>query len=140
MSKKDKSIFATNLIKHRKDLGYTQEQISSKLGIDRSRYGYYEIDVTPPPDILLKISSIFGVSIDTLFKDSDSQVTASPADKTLISVADDNGIANSYNNPEFSSDTELLSDEKSLLLKYKLLDKTNKAKISQILDDIINNN
>ncbi|MDO4743606.1 MAG: helix-turn-helix transcriptional regulator, partial [bacterium] len=135
MSKKDKSLFAINLIKYRKSLGYTQEQISKELGIDRSRYGYYEIDVTPPPDILLKISSILGVSIDSLFKDDESEKIIQYPDQTMIDVADVSGIINNYSPSDFSSDTELLPDEKSLLLKYKLLSKSNKAKVAQIIDD-----
>ena len=42
------SFFSENLIKLRKNKGFTQQQVASKLGIDRTTYTKYETGVSEP--------------------------------------------------------------------------------------------
>lgn len=63
------SIFANNLKSLRIDNDYSQNDIASKLGINRSRYSNYENGISEPPlDILIKISNFFNCTIDDLLK------------------------------------------------------------------------
>lgn len=66
MAKKEKSLLARNLIKLRKHANYSQEVLAKYLGITRSTYAYYEIDVTPPQSTLIRIAQFFEVYIDDL--------------------------------------------------------------------------
>ena len=53
----------------RKKKALTQESLSEALGISRSKLAGYELTITPPLDILVKISEYFGVSLDILLKE-----------------------------------------------------------------------
>ena len=53
----------------RKKKALTQESLSEALGISRSKLAGYELTITPPLDILVKISEYFGVSLDILIKE-----------------------------------------------------------------------
>ncbi len=66
MAKREKSLLARNLIGLRKHSNYSQETLAKYLGITRSTYAYYEIDVTPPQQTLIKIAQFFEVFIDDL--------------------------------------------------------------------------
>ena len=58
----------------RKQRGLTQEQVAKALGIDRSSYTYYELGRTEPSvESLLKISKLFGVSVDVLLEQDSSE-------------------------------------------------------------------
>lgn len=53
----------------RKKKALTQESLSEALGISRSKLAGYELTVTPPLDILVKIAEYFNVSLDILIKE-----------------------------------------------------------------------
>ena len=53
----------------RKKKALTQESLSEALGISSSKLAGYELTITPPLDILVKISEYFGVSLDILIKE-----------------------------------------------------------------------
>ncbi|SFO64252.1 Phage repressor protein C, contains Cro/C1-type HTH and peptisase s24 domains [Algoriphagus ornithinivorans] len=59
----------TNIKFLRKKKALTQESLSEALGISRSKLAGYELTITPPLDILVKISEYFGVSLDILIKE-----------------------------------------------------------------------
>ncbi|TDK42520.1 XRE family transcriptional regulator [Algoriphagus formosus] len=53
----------------RKNKNLTQESLAQALGISRSKLAGYELTVTPPLDILVKIAEYFNVSLDILIKE-----------------------------------------------------------------------
>ncbi|MBY5950498.1 LexA family transcriptional regulator [Algoriphagus marincola] len=53
----------------RKKKALTQESLSEALGISRSKLAGYELTITPPLDILVKIAEYFNVSLDILIKE-----------------------------------------------------------------------
>lgn len=53
----------------RKKKNLTQESLAQALGISRSKLAGYELSITPPLDILVKIAEYFNVSLDILIKE-----------------------------------------------------------------------
>lgn len=63
------SKLSKNLKKLRKEMGLSQERLSKKLGLKRPTYATYEeYRAEPNCSVLIKLSDIFGVSIDDLIK------------------------------------------------------------------------
>lgn len=67
-------MFAERLKALRKQYGYTQEQLASLIGVERSSIGKYEgkSRIIPSDDIKYKIAELFNVSVDYLLGYSDS--------------------------------------------------------------------
>jgi transcriptional regulator with XRE-family HTH domain len=67
-------MFAERLKALRKQYGYTQEQLASLIGVERSSIGKYEgkSHIIPSDDIKYKIAELFNVSVDYLLGYSDS--------------------------------------------------------------------
>ncbi|TJZ51838.1 helix-turn-helix transcriptional regulator [Sphingobacterium olei] len=63
-------LYWTENIKYlRARVGYSQQRLADDLGITRTRYSKYEYGLAEPPiEILVKLSSYFGVSLDELAK------------------------------------------------------------------------
>lgn len=60
--------FGERLAQLRKAAGYTQVELAQELGISQRMVAYYEIpNASPPANLLPKIATALGVSIDTLF-------------------------------------------------------------------------
>lgn len=59
----------SNLKFLRKNKNLTQESLAQALGISRSKLAGYELTITPPLDILVKIAEYFNVSLDILIKE-----------------------------------------------------------------------
>ena len=56
-----------NIRNLRIDRGYTQKQLGEYLGISQNTYSQYEIGVLNyPVDVLIKLSELYGVSVDYL--------------------------------------------------------------------------
>lgn len=65
---KDESILATSIYELRKNLGFTQEFLAAKLGITPQSISRWENGQSRPDvDMLPKLATIFGVTIDGLF-------------------------------------------------------------------------
>jgi len=65
-------IFAKRLREQRKGKGWTQVQTAVKLDIPQRTYSNYEIQKGfPPPELLVDIAKLFGVSIDYLMGNAD---------------------------------------------------------------------
>ncbi|MGN0631587.1 MAG: helix-turn-helix domain-containing protein [Ruminococcus sp.] len=63
-------ILADKIIKHRKQNGWSQEELAEQLGISRQAVSKWEsAQSIPDLDKILKLSSIFGVTTDYLLKD-----------------------------------------------------------------------
>ena len=59
-----------NLLRLRKNRGYTQQQIADRLNLNRSTYTKYETGVSEPSiEIMRKIAEIFSVDISVLVAD-----------------------------------------------------------------------
>lgn len=53
----------------RKKKGLTQEALAERLAISRSKLAGYELAISPPLDVIVRIAENFNVSIDTLIKE-----------------------------------------------------------------------
>ncbi|MER2081538.1 MAG: helix-turn-helix transcriptional regulator [Ruminococcus sp.] len=104
------SYFSENLVRLRKATGMTQQQVAEKLGINRTTYTKYETGVTEPSfEMLLRISELLGVGIDTLFNGGAER-------ELLLSVSD-------------SKKSALSDDEVEILEAYRSLSEKERAKI-----------
>ena len=104
------SYFSENLVRLRKATGMTQQQVAEKLGINRTTYTKYETGVTEPSfEMLLRISELLGVGIDTLFNGG--------AERELLSSVSD------------SKKSALSDDEVEILEAYRSLSEKERAKI-----------
>lgn len=57
---------------YRERLGMTQEQLARELGITQGAVWQWECGMTTPrPAILLRLASLFGVTIDELIREGD---------------------------------------------------------------------
>lgn len=58
-----------NIRKNRETKGYTQERLAEELSVDRSSVAKWESgEAIPRPKTLLKLSEIFGCTVDELIK------------------------------------------------------------------------
>ena len=108
------SFFSENLIKLRKNKGFTQQQVASKLGIDRTTYTKYETGVSEPGfEMLIRLSQVLNVSLDELF--------GGPVNDPLTAAVSD-------------SRTESLSeDELELIAAYRGLNEDEKRRLKENL-------
>ena len=53
----------------RKKKGLTQQALAERLAISRSKLAGYELSISPPLDVIVRIAENFNVSIDTLIKE-----------------------------------------------------------------------
>ncbi|HEY8513194.1 MAG TPA: XRE family transcriptional regulator [Cyclobacteriaceae bacterium] len=110
--------------------GLTQKQFAEKLGLKQSAIGAYEERrATPPLPLLLKISQVFGVSLDVLTQKDLSKlpekewkwqmprrevlaITVDPAGKEnveLVTQKASAGYLNGYQDPEFIAELPRIS-------------------------------
>ena len=62
--------FNEKLIKMRKEIGLSQEELGNKLNVARQTVSKWELgDTTPEMDKLIKISEVFNITLDELIKD-----------------------------------------------------------------------
>ncbi len=104
--KDNKSILGQNLVRARKRLGLTQSVVAETLGLERSRYAHYEKDTTPSADLLRKLATILGVTTDELLY--------SPEQLQYFADAP-------FGRDNLFSFSELRQEEKSLVLRWRLL-------------------
>ena len=73
------SIFSDTIRTLRKSAGYTQEEVSSKLNIQRQTYCNYENACrTPPLEIIIALADLYQVSVDYLVRGSEAVEEKSP--------------------------------------------------------------
>lgn len=66
--------FSERLKKHRKDIGLTQVDIASRLGISQQAYASWESGVKKPTqENLVKIAQVLNVSVDYLVGNSEEK-------------------------------------------------------------------
>ena len=80
-----KQLILTNKMRElRKKYGYTQEEVSQHLNIQRQTYSNYENATrTPPLDIIIALADLYHVSIDYLVCGSSLSVPTVPATPPL---------------------------------------------------------
>ncbi len=67
------SVISSSIRILRKRAGYTQEEVSNKLSIQRQTYCNYENATrTPPLDIIVALADLYQVSVDYLVRDEKS--------------------------------------------------------------------
>lgn len=105
-------MFSKQLKKYRTLNSYSQRQLAEDLGITQQAVAKWESDkATPDPDMLKKISEIFGISVDTLLggKNHDDNIKKMPKD--LNKFLQQSEII-------FDGDTyNLTDDERDMVLK-----------------------
>jgi len=114
MKDKERTILAENLIRLRKTMGLTQNQVAKALGIERSRYAHYEGETTPSSDILRNLASILNVTMDELLYSPDQIQELHERDTISI----DGFLFN-----------ELKNEEKELIMTYRLLSAKGKQNV-----------
>lgn len=68
--------FGDKLSKKRKENNYTQEQFAELIGVSRQSVSKWESDIAyPETDKLIRISELFGCSLDYLMKDTEETET-----------------------------------------------------------------
>ena len=88
----------------RTNAGLTQREVSARAGIGVRNYSKYETGIAyPPPDSMIRLCKVLGVTSDYLLGLSD---TFSPSDggKDYISIMGADGSRHMYNIPEKSRD------------------------------------
>lgn len=65
--------FNEKLIKLRKEMGLSQEELGNKLNVARQTVSKWELgETTPEMDKLIKMSEIFNITLDELIKDKNN--------------------------------------------------------------------
>lgn len=133
MSAEPKSKLAENLIRLRKNMGLTQEQVASALGIKRSTYAYYEKTTTPPIKTIEQLSRLFGTTAqDVMFGASPTRELDSfgffsdgPESNPLTT--------RNYDTPSFN---QLTPFEQKFYLKMRLLPDPLKNQLFATLNEL----
>ncbi len=118
-----KSYLAVNLKRFRTNCGLTQLAVADALGIERSRYAHYENNTAPSTDNLRKLAAIFNVSVDELLAD--------PQPALFVHEDEPSSLFEKF------MLTELKSDEKSLVIKYRLLSPEAKMEMLKAIEEKI---
>lgn len=136
MQKKNEINYSEVLVTYRKKAGLTQQQVAEALEIKRPTYAKYEKDVTPPLEILFKLSSLLNFPIEILnyAKGKNSSVNyvelyrSQASKQTKLKVASDEPppvpkYIKSLDNVEYFLPTE---NEKQFILLLRQLDSKSK--------------
>ena len=115
-----KTLLAKNLIRLRKQMGITQASISNAIGIERSRYAHYENKTMPSALVLRKLAIVLNVSID--------QLLCTPEQFLKMGEGKTANFLGSY---DFN---QLKTEEKELILKFRLLTADNKTDVNKYVD------
>lgn len=68
-------IIASRIKSLREERGYSQKQVAQALFISNTSLSNYELNVsTPPPEVLVGLSKLFGVSLDYLYGVTDIEL------------------------------------------------------------------
>lgn len=112
MDPKKKSL-GQKLKELRENYDLSQQQVASALNIDRSTYGYYELDKTRPSlETLVRLSHIFSV----------------PAEQLLPTEEEDAAVLSDLCQPS-SMVRSLTKDERGLLTLFRSLTKAQKKQV-----------
>ena len=81
--------FGEKVKKLRKELGYSQKELASNIGVSTKSIYNYETDNLFPKDkkVIQKLAEIFNVSVDYLITDTDNRNALSKTEEDFISSA-----------------------------------------------------
>jgi transcriptional regulator with XRE-family HTH domain len=102
-------------------MGFTQQKVADILGIKRSTYGYYEIDICPPISILKKLANMYNVSIDEIT----GEYPDVRASELKLKAGEPEGGAGMPTLPQLNA------DENELLMLYRLLPQELKQQVKK---------
>lgn len=92
----------------RKERGLTQKEIAKMLSITQMSYSYYERGLREPEiALLIKLSEIFNVSVDYLIENENERLE------------------------------KLTEDERRVINKFRKLNETNKAKVEERIEVLL---
>ena len=123
---------ANRMYNYRKQSGLSQEELADKLGISRQSVSKWErAEACPDTDNLIKLSKLYGVSIDTLLNvDPDEVITDS--DETEETHSDDNASAEAGEST--GEDRESIKNDEANGISFNggihIVDGEDKVKIS----------
>lgn len=104
--------------------GYTQQDISSILQIDRSTYAYYETSrSTPPLSTLKKLADVYHVLLSDLFGNEEAPPQFSDSAPGVFADLDHNK----------SHIYDLCPEERQLIAMYRLANQETRGKIMELL-------
>jgi transcriptional regulator with XRE-family HTH domain len=70
----ERSIFSQNLIRYRKQKGYSQADLAQATGLSNRMIGHYEVSSTLPPIEKIKIiANALGIKLSQLFEDPNNR-------------------------------------------------------------------
>lgn len=108
--------------------GYTQVQISKLMGVSRTTYTKWESGDTLPNTVQINnLAMLYGKSVDDFINTG--------LDNTMLYVA--NTEHNVYGDRYVS---ELNDEDRSIIAKFRLLNKADKEKVIKYFDKIMNEN
>lgn len=119
--KRPKTEIAKKLIEYRNAMGFTQQKVADILGIKRSTYGYYEIDICPPISILKKLANMYNVSIDEIT----GEYPDVRASELKLKAGEPEAGAGMPTPPQLNA------DENELLMLYRLLPQELKQQVKK---------
>lgn len=150
--------------KFREKAGYTQQQVSDSLNIDRSTYAYYESGKTIPDlNTLVKLAEIFKIPLGMLLEKEQKNLVFSDvgsnywnSDKKMlcnlrIETENNNNKSNNLikgnsseqQNSNFVKYPSFISDlsekEKKMVLCFRLLSSESQDKINEIISEKFKN-
>lgn len=112
----------TNIRHFREQNNYTQTQLATIMGTDRTTYTKWESGDSMPNLIQLSmLASIYGRAIDDFYKRDPGFTVASP-------IFEKSGSSNFI--------SELTKEEKMLLAEYRLLDEKEKKKVNKLIEKL----
>lgn len=121
-----------NLQRIRRANGLRQEDIANALGINRSTYTSWELGRSvPKPAQLAELAKMFGCSVDFIINNHSDNI---PALHNDIPYRNDSKI---YGDNYM---IEITDEERSLLLKFRLLNSKDKALLDEYIDEIRKDN
>ncbi len=120
--KRLKRILQSNLVAIRKSKNLTQAMMAEALGISRETYSNYEGRTIPPHFVISKLAKVYNVSPGVFYSEN--------LNVTTLFVENDNDTI--YGESRF---TDLTDFEKLTLMKFRQLNKSDKEKISKMIDE-----
>ena len=105
MVKKVQQTLGDRLLHLRKMAGFTQTEFSKRIGVSHMQAIRYEKGTLPPADVLDRMATVYGVSIDFIVRgDKDNYVATTLSDTELIN--------------QYKDIATLPKEEKTTVLKF----------------------
>lgn len=105
MAKKVEQTLGDRLQQLRKIAGFTQSEFARKIKISHTQVTRYEKTTLPPADVLDRMASVYGVSIDYIVRgDKDNYVNTTLNDVELVN--------------QYKEIATLPKEEKNVVLKF----------------------